>query len=301
MVTTTLSGINPIKVNVFSNSKKEINIYVEKPDNWRNIWIWYDSDLSTDAWDTTALAQSPGDLQEYRSGWYKKTLESNEVRFLFNDGTWNNKLTDKQNDFRTTKDIWIQKNGQVSYTDPVKQEEPTDNSITVYYYNTNGNCNMYYWNAQPGSLSNKWPGDAMTSVGYNWYKYELKNTNSTNLIFSNNGGNKTSDLTITYGVWSYKDGVWTEGEPQIEKPEPIDDSIHLYYYSEGEAPNIYYWNAQPGSLKNTWPGDKMTKYTNKDNWYEFELKNTSSTNLIFSMNGGIKKELGIAMIHLLIQ
>ena len=285
VVTTALSGVNPMKVNVFSNSKKEINIYVEKPDNWKNIWIWYDSDLSTYAWDTTSLAQSPGDLQEYRSGWYKKTIESSEVQFLFNDGSWNNKLTNDGNDFKTTNDIWIQKNGQVSYTDPVQKEEPTENSITVYYYSTNGNCNMYYWNTQPGSLSNKWPGDSMTSVGNNWYKYELKNTNSTNLIFNNNGANKTSNLSITYGVWSYKDGVWTKGAPQIETPEPTDDSVHLYYYSEGESPNIYYWNAQPGSLSNNWPGDKMNKYDKKDNWYEFELKNTSSTNLIFNMNG----------------
>ena len=48
---------------LFSNSKyinstyadsNTITIYVEKPSNWAEIWIWYDSDLSTSAWDTTS-------------------------------------------------------------------------------------------------------------------------------------------------------------------------------------------------------------------------------------------------------
>ncbi|MBE6051570.1 MAG: starch-binding protein [Clostridium sp.] len=288
LVTTALSGVNPLSTTIFSKAEKEINIYVEKPDNWRNIWIWYDSDLSTYAWDTKDLAQSPGDLQEYRTGWYKKTLRSNEVQFLFNDGSWNNKLTNNGIDFKTTEDIWIQKNGKISYTDPCENQD-TQNSITVYYYSTNGDCNMYYWNAKPNGLSNRWPGDRMTKVSDNWYKYELKNTDSTNLIFNNNGANKTSDLSITYGVWSYKDGSWTKGEPNIDpNPDPVDpieDSVHVYYYSENGAPNMYYWNTKPGSLKNTWPGDKMTKYQGKENWYELELKSTKSTNLIFNMNG----------------
>ena len=67
----------------------KITIHVEKPSNWSEIWIWYNSDLSTSAWDTTSLKQSPGNLTEYRTGWYKKTLSSSKVQFLFNDGTWN--------------------------------------------------------------------------------------------------------------------------------------------------------------------------------------------------------------------
>ena len=83
---------------IFFSSSKYINsayaasttitIHVEKPSNWSEIWIWYDSDLSTSAWDTTSLKQSPGNLTEYRTGWYKKTLSSSKVQFLFNDGTF---------------------------------------------------------------------------------------------------------------------------------------------------------------------------------------------------------------------
>ena len=61
------------------NESGQINIYVEKPDNWKEIWIWYDSDLSTEEWDTTKLKASPGEMRNYRTGWYKKTI-SNTVK-----------------------------------------------------------------------------------------------------------------------------------------------------------------------------------------------------------------------------
>lgn len=103
----------------------EINIYVEKPDNWQEIWIWYDSDLSTPEWNTTVLKASPGEMINYRTGWYKKTISNTDkVQFLFNDGTWNKKLQTNGADFLTTKDVWIKKDGTVFYTDPLATEDP---------------------------------------------------------------------------------------------------------------------------------------------------------------------------------
>ena len=283
VVTTALSGVNPMKVNVFSNSKKEINIYVEKPDNWKNIWIWYDSDLSTYAWDTTSLAQSPGDLQEYRSGWYKKTIESSEVQFLFNDGSWNNKLTNDGNDFKTTNDIWIQKNGQVSYTDPVQIEtpEPTDDSVHLYYYSEGESPNIYYWNAQPGSLSNNWPGDKMNKYDKkdNWYEFELKNTSSTNLIFNMNGSNQTSDLSQVKGDWCYINGKWVEGKPE----EFTNNSIKLHFKSTEGAANVHYYNGIPGNKSNAKAGEAMK--VDGNDWYSYEIKSCDKATFKFIING----------------
>ncbi|MDP4146441.1 MAG: starch-binding protein [Bacillota bacterium] len=104
---------------------KTINIYAEKPDSWSGMWIWYDSDLSTSAWDTTELQSSPGDMINYRTGWYKKTINNtNKVQFLFNAGTWDNKLQNNDSDFVTTQDVWIKKDGTISYTDPVTTPTP---------------------------------------------------------------------------------------------------------------------------------------------------------------------------------
>lgn len=282
IATTAFADVTPLKTNILSGNK-EINIYVEKPDDWNNIWIWYDSDLSTSAWDTTKLASEPGDMEQYRDGWYKKTINSSEVQFLFNDGSWSKKLSNSGTNFKTDKDVWITKEGNVSYSDP-KVEETTDNYIKVHYYSPNGQANIYYRNTVPSNDKNIWPGNNMTDEGNGWYVYELKNTDSANLIFNNNGENQTADLSRTYGEWSYKDGEWSKGSPKKEDEE-VSDLIHVYYYSETGIPNIYYWNTEPGCNKNTWPGDKMTKYEGKENWYEYEFKNTKSTNLIFNMNG----------------
>lgn len=109
----------------------DINIYVEKPDSWKEIWIWYDSDLSTPQWDTTVLKSSPGEMTNYRTGWYKKTISNTvKVQFLFNDGTWNNKLQSNGSDFVTTKDVWVKKDGTVYYTDPLSSDDPKTDTIS---------------------------------------------------------------------------------------------------------------------------------------------------------------------------
>ena len=189
-----------------------ITIHVEKPSNWSEIWIWYDSDLSTSAWDTTSLKQSPGNLTEYRTGWYKKTLPSSKVQFLFNDGTWNNKLTNSGKDFTTTSDIWIKKDGSISYTDPVSQST-VNTSIKVHFKSSWGQPNIYYWNTSPSSLVKNWPGTSMTSEGNNWYYYEIPNVSSANLIFNGNG-NQTGDLSRTAGEWWFKDNQWYSSNPE---------------------------------------------------------------------------------------
>lgn len=189
-----------------------ITIHVEKPSNWSEIWIWYDSDLSTSAWDTTSLKQSPGNLTEYRTGWYKKTLPSSKVQFLFNDGTWNNKLTNSGKDFTTTSDIWIKKDGSISYTDPVSQST-VNTSIKVHFKSSWGQPNIYYWNTSPSSSVKNWPGTSMTSEGNNWYYYEIPNVSSANLIFNGNG-NQTGDLSRTSGEWWFKDNQWYSSNPE---------------------------------------------------------------------------------------
>ena len=203
----------------------KITIHVEKPSNWSEIWIWYNSDLSTSAWDTTSLKQSPGNLTEYRTGWYKKTLSSSKVQFLFNDGTWNNKLTNSGKDFTTTSDIWIKKDGSISYTDPVSQST-VNTSIKIHFKSSWGQPNIYYWNASPSSSVKNWPGTSMTSEGNNWYYYEIPNVSSANLIFNGNG-KQTADLSRTAGEWWFKDNQWHSSNPEnvfvTDKDDNKDD------------------------------------------------------------------------------
>lgn len=109
-----------------------ITIYIEKPDAWADIWIWYNANAKA-TWDTTTLKTAPGNLTNYRTGWYKKVLADTDtsVEFLFNDGTWSNKLcaegfnkaTTAAN-YKTTKSIWITKDGKTYDSDPVGPKAP---------------------------------------------------------------------------------------------------------------------------------------------------------------------------------
>ncbi|OHD07690.1 MAG: hypothetical protein A2086_01625 [Spirochaetes bacterium GWD1_27_9] len=102
-----------------------IIIYIEKPDGWSNVWIWYDKD-SNAVWETTALASPPGDMVNYRTGWYKKEIANTaSVTFLFNDGTWVKKLQNAGKDFVATKTVWINKTGVMQDTDPIAPQKPT--------------------------------------------------------------------------------------------------------------------------------------------------------------------------------
>ena len=125
VITAEKDGVQAQKTITVNKAGEGVTIYVEKPDNWGEIWIWYDSNLSTPAWDTTALKSPPGDMVNYRTGWYKKVItNTTQVQFLFNDGTWNNKITDGGKDFNTTTSIWIKKDGTKHYQDPVVPAPP---------------------------------------------------------------------------------------------------------------------------------------------------------------------------------
>jgi pullulanase len=101
-----------------------ISIYLEKPAPWGTPWIWYDKD-SDDVWETTALATPPGDMTNYRTGWFKKDIaDTSSVTFLFNDGTWANKVDDGGSDFVTTEDIWVTADGSTYNYDPEGPQPP---------------------------------------------------------------------------------------------------------------------------------------------------------------------------------
>lgn len=107
--------------------QKTVTVYIQKPTSWNSVYIWYRSDDTASAWDTTVLGAAPGILDATtHSGWYAKTITTpNEATFLFNDGTWNNKLdttgynhTAAGNNFTATTDVWITNDGKLSTTNP---------------------------------------------------------------------------------------------------------------------------------------------------------------------------------------
>ncbi len=127
MIFSVVFGNFPILAN--ADTTKTVTICVQKPESWSDIYIWYRSDnRKGNVWDTTELGAAPGNMEPVpsRNGWYEKTITTpNEVTFLFNDGTWNNKL-DKMgfnspaagNDFDASANMWFTSDGVGHTSDP---------------------------------------------------------------------------------------------------------------------------------------------------------------------------------------
>ena len=93
-------------------------------------------------------------------------------------------------------------------------------STVVYYRNSKNFSSVYayYW-PQGGSGPIAWPGTAMTAEGDNIYSVNVPAGNGC-IIFSNNGGNQTADLTIPAdkNLYDGATGVWEEYNPGPKMP-----------------------------------------------------------------------------------
>lgn len=146
------------------------------------------------------------------------------------------------------------------------------------YFQGVDNPLIHHWNALPvGSFtSSNWPGVSMEMASGDdegWYYFEFPvEVTSVNLLFHNNNGFKTSDLTRDRDGW-YKGGVWYDAKP--EDPE----GLKVHFKSDwGNNTHIYFWNASNGEAI-IWPGVLMEYEGN--GWYSYTIEGATSAQLLF--------------------
>ncbi|MGL6258240.1 starch-binding protein [Vibrio sp. WXL210] len=156
---------------------------------------------------------------------------------------------------------------------------------------------LYYWNATPaGSVTNAtWPGVQMTKNG-DFYCHDLGiAVESINVIFSDNGANKTDDL-VASSDHCYSNGQWdslqgcgfsiTGDGGDNGGPDPVVASKVCYDNAENHSqPTLYYWNvvADQSVANATWPGVALRE-DNGVYCHDFGL-GVQSLNAIFSNAG----------------
>ncbi|MBB3697361.1 starch-binding protein [Flammeovirga yaeyamensis] len=151
------------------------------------------------------------------------------------------------------------------------------------YFQGVSNPLIHYWGASPaGSYpSTSWPGVSLMEANgedAGWYYYEFPSSvNSINLLFHNNAGYKSPDLTRDKEGW-YKNGVWYDAKP----PQPTGLTVH-FKSPWGNSTRIHYWNASNGSAS-AWPGELMENEGNA--WYSYTIEGASSSNLLFHNGSG---------------
>ncbi|MEN8139286.1 MAG: starch-binding protein [Bacteroidota bacterium] len=154
--------------------------------------------------------------------------------------------------------------------------------LTVYIKNNaNWNSvNIHYWNNIPDVLpASAWPGPNMTDEGDGWYSYTFEGVESTNLLFSNNGADKTGDMFRDKDGWN-DNGIWYDTDPRNNPSNGL--KIH-FKPNEYTNPTIYYWATTPETTATTWPGELMTN--EEDGWYTYTIDGADCSNIIFSNNG----------------
>ncbi|MGN1132786.1 MAG: starch-binding protein, partial [Ruminococcus sp.] len=104
---------------------------------------------------------------------------------------------------------WEPYNGQTIPTTTQKPYDPADYT-TVFFDNSSTNFStpyVYYWRSSTDSGDVSWPGVAMTKYNGDIWTATFPKENDM-CIFSNNGGNKTSDLNIPGSNQIYRNGGW---------------------------------------------------------------------------------------------
>ncbi|WP_052444305.1 starch-binding protein [Flammeovirga sp. OC4] len=151
--------------------------------------------------------------------------------------------------------------------------------FTVYFQGVD-NPFIHYWNASPiGSIaSTTWPGVTLTEGTDGWWFFEFPSSvSSINLLFHNNTGYQSPDLSRSSTGW-YRDGQWYDQKPV----DPTGLTIH-FKSSWGNSTMIHYWNASNGA-SSAWPGENMID--EGSGWYKYTIESATSTNLLFHNGSG---------------
>ncbi len=110
-----------------------ITVHVQQPANWENVFMWFDQHVDG-SWETHTLGEPPGDMEAYRTGWYRKFFADTEtVEFIFNDGvTWDHKIGAHPDDtnFIANSDVWIVLEEEIQpgrWTGTISTVDPEEN------------------------------------------------------------------------------------------------------------------------------------------------------------------------------
>ncbi|GGB06121.1 alpha-amylase family glycosyl hydrolase [Agarivorans gilvus] len=96
--------------------------------------------------------------------------------------------------------------GSVTQTFTYNKIEVPETGFTVWLKApSDWNPSIHHWDALPAGSEDDtaWPGDSMSPLGEDWYEFVFANSDSSSIIFSNQGGSQTEDL------FRDKDGCYT--------------------------------------------------------------------------------------------
>ena len=158
----------------------------------------------------------------------------------------------------------------------VVDNEVIDDSqfTTVYFYNfDNWTPYVHVWGE--GYDYTSWPGIKMTSIGNYWYSAQIPNNlTRPKVIFSNNGGTKTADLSFDSSTPYYSFEQWYSTQSSA-------NMVRVYFSNikNWSTIKLYYWGGTgaPSSWNNS---VTMKQYAPNYSLYYYDIRNDND-NIIF--------------------
>lgn len=168
-----------------------------------------------------------------------------------------------------------------------KSQGPVGGPITVHFKKPSNwsTSTVYFWQSNNGNPTSgtTWPGETMTdNDGDGWYSYTITGNDCSNIIFSDNGADKTADLSRCGDGW-FDGTTWHDTKPG---GGGADFTVHFKKPTGWSSSTIYFWQPNNGNPTSgtTWPGETMTD-SDGDGWYSYTISGNDCSSIIFSDNG----------------
>lgn len=189
-------------------------LYFKSESAWEEVYIYTYTPELNGAWPGEQMTAVDGE-----EGWYSYTFEEGveptNVIFNNNGSSQTGNLTyDGTNNYYAFNPVISAGQWGSDFTVSAPSEAKM---LKLYYYNTDNWSTVYaYVWAGSTNYTGDWPGTAMTADAEHqgWFYIEV-NENATNVIFNDNTGNQTDDLTIVATTLYYYNGEWYETFPHM--------------------------------------------------------------------------------------
>ncbi|MBQ4822465.1 starch-binding protein [Aquimarina sp. MMG016] len=165
-------------------------------------------------------------------------------------------------------------------------KKPSDwSSAYIYIFNQNTG------EALPGFPA--WPGVEMSTVSNTpWFKYTIDQNVQVGIVFNDNGGAQSDDLTRIKEGWY--DNTWSDTCPSDCPGIVIDDPYDIYYKKPSGWNSVFVYlydknsnTAIPGFP--AWPGVQISAVGNSP-WYKYTVNQSVEVGIVFNDNGGAQTD-----------
>ena len=256
--------------------------------NWAtpHVYCWIDGTATAPAvWPGEAMTKVEGNIWKY-------TVDKQYNKCIFNVGS----NADQTDDLTIPGDGYVS-NGTDNWDKYDGGEPEQPEKKVIYFDNSSSNFNppyIYCWIKNTTTSPVAWPGAAMTNISGNIWMYET-DAKYDMCIFSNNGANKTTDLTVP-GTNQIYNGTGWSAYSGGDDPTPPVSSTRTVYFNNSEkkygTPYIYAWVKGTEDKYAVWPGTPMEKVSG--DIYKFDVPVKYSCCIFNDKGGAQTADLDIA-------